>query len=590
MAGFGVATVLAVVVMWAAPFSAKATDRTATPGTFASVWNEAQGGDRILLASGSYGDFTGGSKSSVVTIMPEPGASASMSLSFNGASNIRVEGLTITNLWFAGLTHDVTVARSTFTGQAVIRADDMADANVVLDGNSHPSINVGGCGDCYEGRIQVVGGGSRPSGVTIENSRIGPGGDADGIQIGADGVHVLNNEFVGIRLIDEVHTDSLQLFGSSNTVIRGNYFHDFDVAIMAPDNGDHEQITDNAFIADRGGYPQPIQLGSHVGTLFAHNVATNMEVHIDAKDENPPSRDDVARDNVMVNSEFVAPDEACVNCTVEYNLFTKSADASGSHTVIGTPVFAGGDNPTTWAGWALAPASAGIAAASDGADLGLRARSSPPDIGGASSGDGAAPPGIGAASDGTNLGIRVEVRGPGARAPQTPKPQGLVAAYGFNEQRGTRAADSSGGGHDAVLHGARHTRTARAGMALTLSGRSTVRIPRSAATGLRKAFTLEAWVRSTARRDNWRAVFGATGRSSSSLRQRKWSHVAVTYGESRLRVYVGGRLTSLRRSKSPLKSGAIVLGRSFKGQIDDLRVYRRPLARAEIRADMANPR
>ncbi len=64
----------------------------------------------------------------------------------------------------------------------------------------------------------------------------------------------------------------------------------------------------------------------------------------------------------------------------------------------------------------------------------------------------------------------------------------------------------------------------------------------------------------------------------------------MTYDGSRLRVYAGGRLTSSRRAKSPLKSDAIVLGRSFKGQIDDVRVYRRPLARAEIRADMANPR
>jgi hypothetical protein len=127
-------------------------------------------------------------------------------------------------------------------------------------------------------------------------------------------------------------------------------------------------------------------------------------------------------------------------------------------------------------------------------------------------------------------------------------------------------------------------------MALAFSGRSTVLIPRSATSGLSKTFTLEAWARSTARRDTWREVFGATGHSSSSLRKRRWSHVAVTYGASRLRVYVNGRLASSRRTKSPLKSGAIVIGRSFKGQIDDLRVYRRPLSRAELRADMANPR
>ena len=45
-------------------------------------------------------EFNGGSKASTVTILPQPGASASIALSFNGASNIRVDGLTITDLTF----------------------------------------------------------------------------------------------------------------------------------------------------------------------------------------------------------------------------------------------------------------------------------------------------------------------------------------------------------------------------------------------------------------------------------------------------------------------------------------------------------
>ena len=146
---------------WRASSAARPPTSTATPATFASVWSPAQGGDRILLAAGSYGEFTGAaSKASTVTILPQPGASASMSLAFNGASNIRVEGLTITDLTFQGPTRNVTVANSTFTGQAVIRTDQMVNANVVLDGNTHANISVGGCGDCYEGRIQVAGAGA----------------------------------------------------------------------------------------------------------------------------------------------------------------------------------------------------------------------------------------------------------------------------------------------------------------------------------------------------------------------------------------------------------------------------------------------
>ena len=261
-------TAIAVGLL-AAPASASAADLTATTSTFSSVWSSAQGGDRILLASGSYGSFSGsGSKASTVTIAPQPGASASMSLSYNGASNIRVEGLTVTGLSIQGTTRNVTVADSLFTGQAVIRSGGAANANIVLDGNRHPNIFVGGCGTCYEGRIQVLStGGSNPSGVTIKNSVLGPGGDADGIQNGADGVQILNNEFTGIRQISAVHSDSLQLYGSRNTVIRGNYFHDFDVAIMAPgrrqQRADHRQRDDQLRRVPPGGPARrPSQLAS----------------------------------------------------------------------------------------------------------------------------------------------------------------------------------------------------------------------------------------------------------------------------------------------------------------------------------------
>ena len=122
----------------------------------------------------------------------------------------------------------------------------MVNANIVLDGNRHREHQ-----RRRLRRLATRAGSRSPGGPgrvrrgTIKNSVIGPGGDADGMQISANGVQVLGNEFVGIKQISEVHTDSLQLYGATNTVIRGNYFHDFDVAIMAPDGGeqraDHRQ-------------------------------------------------------------------------------------------------------------------------------------------------------------------------------------------------------------------------------------------------------------------------------------------------------------------------------------------------------------
>src|SRR6185312_4773355 len=201
------------------------------------------------------------------------------------------------------------------------------------------------CNNCYEGRLQVAGQGPGPVGVTVQNSTFGPGGDADGIQTGAYGLKILNNEFTGIRQIDAVHTDALQLYGQRATVIRGNYFHDDDVDIMAPDGGDHEQITDNVFVGD-GSYRPAVQLGSQDTTTFAHNTVLHIDVHMDRKTESPDSsRNGTLRDNVFADSTIYAPSNMCSNCTISYNLFDTSGDADGTHTDIGTAKFTGGAKP-----------------------------------------------------------------------------------------------------------------------------------------------------------------------------------------------------------------------------------------------------
>ena len=170
-------TAIAVGLL-AVPASASAADLTATPSTFASVWS---------LRSGRRPDPAGVRQLRLLQRLRvevldghdrcrSPVRRRRCRLSFNGASNIRVEGLTVTGLSIQGTTRNITVADSLFTGQAVIRSGGAANANIVLDGNRHPNINVGGCGTCYEGRIQVLStGGSNPSGVTIKNSVLRPG-------------------------------------------------------------------------------------------------------------------------------------------------------------------------------------------------------------------------------------------------------------------------------------------------------------------------------------------------------------------------------------------------------------------------------
>ncbi|HEY0364139.1 MAG TPA: hypothetical protein VGC83_17805, partial [Solirubrobacteraceae bacterium] len=90
---------IALAVLFVLPATASAADLHATPATFSSVFAGAQGGDRVLLASGSYGNWGGAAKPAPgVTIAPESGASPTFSGGTFGSSvrNITIQGVTYT--------------------------------------------------------------------------------------------------------------------------------------------------------------------------------------------------------------------------------------------------------------------------------------------------------------------------------------------------------------------------------------------------------------------------------------------------------------------------------------------------------------
>src|SRR4051794_12381169 len=89
-----------------APAGARAADLTATPSTLGSVFALAKGGDRILLASGDYGTFRGGSKPSIVTLAPQAGATPVIKLSLAPADHMTFDGLTIKGGVLSGA-HDI---------------------------------------------------------------------------------------------------------------------------------------------------------------------------------------------------------------------------------------------------------------------------------------------------------------------------------------------------------------------------------------------------------------------------------------------------------------------------------------------------
>jgi hypothetical protein len=213
---------------------------------------------------------------------------------------------------------------------------------------------------------------------------------------------------------------------------------------------------------------------------------------------------------------------------------------------------------------------------------------------------------------------------------QTPK-AGPVAAWSFDEGKGTTATDLTGHGHTATISKATWTR-GRFGGGLKFDGKtSCVSVASSSELDFTEEFTLETWVRPEglglhsviAQEDEsaapgedpfaytllsgdeeeegpriWvRHPGGARGIAGGPpLPQDAWSHLAVTDDGAYLRFYVNGELTDTRPAvplttgNGPLTIGCMpIYGDFFKGRVDEVRLYGRTLTNAEVDSDMEAP-
>ena len=372
-AGLPVAVVVALLAL---PATSPAADLHATPANLGSVFASSQGGDVIHLATGSYGTFSGGSKPATVTLVPEPGASASMGLGFTPADHIRLDGLTLSGGALTGA-HDIAIVNSTFTATTNISAS-VPNANIVLDHDVFD--NISPCGSCPEGRVTVTspgGNSAGPSGVVISNSRFF-GGTSDGVQLTgqATGVQIgPGNEFANMGQTSAVHTDPIQLYGARDTLITGNYLHDNATGIMAPDGGDggYLRIENNVFTRSEqpGAY-----LGFKPGLSVIHNTFTvALMINDDPSKSGSPTTGAVIKDNVLGGGLAKQNLGSGAIAQEDYNLLS---GGSGAHDIKANPTFAAGAKPTTYAGFLLAPGSPGVKAADDGADMGILPAPPPP--------------------------------------------------------------------------------------------------------------------------------------------------------------------------------------------------------------------
>ena len=209
--------------------------------------------------------------------------------------------------------------------------------------------------------------------------------------------------------------------------------------------------------------------------------------------------------------------------------------------------------------------------------------------------------------------------------PPPPPTGGLVAAYSFDENGGTSAADSSGNGNKGALENATWA-AGKFGSALSFNGSSSrVTIPDSASLDLTKALTLEAWVKPTSAAGWGSVVFKErtsgmlyslyasnagnrpvgqvflgserSAQGASAVPLNTWTHLATTWDGSTLRLYVNGVQTgstavagTLGTSTGPLRIGGNGIWKEFfKGLIDDVRVYDHALSATAITSDMQHP-
>jgi hypothetical protein len=205
-----------------------------------------------------------------------------------------------------------------------------------------------------------------------------------------------------------------------------------------------------------------------------------------------------------------------------------------------------------------------------------------------------------------------------------PAPPGLVAAYGFNEAAGAVVTDASGQGNSGTISGATRTAAGKFGGALSFGGTSAwVTVNDAASLDLTTGMTIEAWVRPSVL-TGWRSVvtkeapdglayalysgnsalrpagyvhiandIGVSG--TTSMVANVWTHLAVTYDGTTLRLFVNGVLRNTQSAPGAAitTAGALriggnsVWGEYFKGLIDEVRIYNRALTVTEIQADMA---
>lgn len=200
---------------------------------------------------------------------------------------------------------------------------------------------------------------------------------------------------------------------------------------------------------------------------------------------------------------------------------------------------------------------------------------------------------------------------------------GLVGYWNFDEGDGDEVEDSSGTGNDGVFIGPIEWVEGKFGTALHFAqDQSCVRIEHSDSLDIAKEITIAVWAKPEASLPSWgkflckqktgeypyslqyddaNAIFGtvhASARFDTSPKLEnfagEWAHLAFVYDGEAVILYKDGEEVGrtaasgdLQRNTEPVTIGSrLSSGQSFKGALDEVRIYSRALPQNEIQAIM----
>lgn len=202
---------------------------------------------------------------------------------------------------------------------------------------------------------------------------------------------------------------------------------------------------------------------------------------------------------------------------------------------------------------------------------------------------------------------------------------GLIAYWMFNETKGEVASDSSGNGHDGDLLGNFNWVDGHFSKALEFDGASEVNVPYSAdlnpdvftvslwanvepgsggahraAISCRDDFPQRGYIIYVESGDTWQYWIGVGAGGVTwntvqgpAVESGEWTHLAITYSDSKQEFYVNGELAGEGTAKLNLNTAnELLIGAGaneldphlffFVGMIDDVRLYDRVLTEDEI--------